>query len=113
MLCSVLPALSLSLSLSLFPLHVSFYYIKFILGYLSAEIFCLSVLFTDEFLCLKHAPEFDPEIDQGLLRFFNIASQLPVELQMVLSNSIVRLSKVYIPSKEVEIAFSMLARFYD
>jgi len=43
-------------------------------------------------------------------RFFSIASQLPLDLQMVLCRRLVESAKEIIPGKDSEVAFKSLAR---
>ena len=43
-------------------------------------------------------------------RFFSIATQLPLELQMVLCYRLVRSAREIIPGKDTEVAFKSLAK---
>jgi hypothetical protein len=65
---------------------------------LAAELFAITVFLCDDFLRLK-------EPNSSATRFFNIASQLPMELQMVLCYRVFGSSKENIKSKDSEVAF--------
>jgi len=69
----------------------------------TAEIFALLVFFCDDFLRLRST------MTRGD-RFFRIARQLPMELQMTLCNRVMGSMKNNIARKETEMAFKELAR---
>jgi len=70
----------------------------------AAEVFALVVFVSDGFLQIKDTTTATPAT-----RFFSIASQLPLELQMVLCFRQVDSTKEIIPGKESEVAFQELA----
>jgi hypothetical protein len=71
----------------------------------AAELFAMTVFLCDDFLRLKEANS-----PAAPLRFFNVASQLPMELQMVLCYRVFGSSKENIKSKDSEPAFKSVAR---
>ena len=71
---------------------------------LAAEMFALVVFVSDGLLQFN-----DTTTPSPAARFFSIASQLPLELQMVLCYRVVGSSKEIIPGKESEMAFKELA----
>jgi len=76
------------------------------LGFLdemAAEMFALVVFVSDGLLQVKDTPS-------PAARFFSIASQLPLELQMVLCYRLIGSAKEIIPGKESEVGFKELAR---
>jgi len=72
---------------------------------LAAEMFALVVFVSDEILQIK-----DTTTPSPAARYFKIAAQLPLELQMVLCYRVVDSSKEIIPGKDSEVAFKSLAR---
>jgi hypothetical protein len=70
----------------------------------AAELFSIIVFFCDDFLRLNkaHSPS-------DAARFFNIVSQLPMELQMVLCYRVFGSAKENIESKDSEVGFKSLA----
>jgi len=70
----------------------------------AAEMFALVVFVSDGLLQLKDTTTFTPAA-----RYLNIASQLPLELQMVLCFRLVGSVKEIIPGKNSEVAFKSLA----
>ena len=78
------------------------------LGYLdelAAEVFALVVFVSDGLLRVN-----DQSTALPTTRFFAIAAQLPLELQMVLCYRLVGSTKEIIPGTEREVAFQELAR---
>jgi len=71
----------------------------------AAEMFALVVFVADGLLQIKDTTTTTPAA-----RFFSIASQLPLELQMVLCFRQVGSAKEIIPGKESEVAFKELAK---
>ena len=71
---------------------------------LAAEMFALVVFVSDGLLQVNDTTTTTPAA-----RFFNIASQLPLELQMVLCFRQVGSAKEIIPGNESEVAFKELA----
>ena len=73
----------------------------------AAEMFALAVFVSDGLLKTKVTG-----VKAGAKRtkFFNIAAQLPLELQMVLCYRVVGSAKEIVPSKESEVAFKSLAK---
>jgi len=71
----------------------------------AAEMFALVVFVSDGLLQINSTTTPSPAA-----RFFSIAAQLPLELQMVLCYRIVRSGKEIIPGKESEAAFKELAK---
>ena len=71
---------------------------------LAAEMFALVVFVSDGLLQIK-----DTTTPSPAARFFSIAIQLPLELQMVLCYRVVRSAKEIIPGNESEVAFKWLA----
>jgi len=69
---------------------------------LAAEMFALVVFVSDGLLQIN-------DTTPSPARFFSIATQLPLELQMVLCRRVVGLSKEIIPGKDTEVAFKCLA----
>jgi len=76
-----------------------------LLDELAAEMFALVVFVSDGLLQAKNL------VDTPAARFFNIARQLPLELQMVLSYRVVGSPKEIIPGGTSEEAFKSLASF--
>jgi hypothetical protein len=72
---------------------------------LAAELFAMTVFICDDFLRLKEASS----SAAAILRFFNIVTGLPMELQMVLCSRVFGSSKENIKSKDSEAAFKSLA----
>jgi len=72
---------------------------------LAAEMFALVVFVSGGLLQIK-----DTTTPSPAARFFYVASQLPLELQMVLCYRLVGSTKEIIPGKESEVAFRELAR---
>ena len=72
---------------------------------LAAEVFALVVFVSDELLKIK-----DTATPSPAARFFTIATQLPLELQMVLYFRQVGSDKEIIPGKESEVAFKSRAK---
>ena len=70
---------------------------------LAAEMFALVVFFSDGLLQIRDTTP------SPAARFFNIASQLPLELQMVLCFRQVGSDKEIISGKDSELAFKELA----
>ena len=70
----------------------------------AAEMFALVVFVSDGLLQIK-----DTTLSPAA-RFFSIAAQLPLELQMVLCNRLVGSDKEIIPGKDSEVTFKELAR---
>jgi len=73
---------------------------------LAAEMFALVVFVSEELLRIKNTAT----TTTPAARFFRIATQLPLELQMVLCFRLVGSCKEIIPGKESEVAFKKLAR---
>jgi len=71
---------------------------------LAAEMFALVVFVSDGLLQIKDTTP------SPAARFFSIAAQLPLELQMVLCYRLVGSTKEIIPGTEREVAFKELAR---
>jgi len=71
---------------------------------MAAEMFALVVFVTDGLLQIK-----DTKTTTPAARFFNIATQLPLELQMVLCFRQVGSDKEIIPGNDSEVAFRSLA----
>ena len=71
----------------------------------AAEMFALVVFVSDGLLQIK-----DTTTPSPATRFFNIATQLPLELQMVLCHRLVGSGKEIICGEESEVAFRELAR---
>jgi len=71
----------------------------------AAEVFALVVFVSDGLLQIK-----DTKITTPAARFFSIAAQLPLELQMVLCYRVVESAKEIIPGQESEVAFKSLAK---
>jgi len=72
---------------------------------LAAEMFALVVFVSDGLLQVKITKTATPAA-----RYFTIASQLPLELQMVLCFRLAGLNKEIIPGKDSEVAFKEVAR---
>jgi len=90
-------SLSLSLCLSLFsPLA----------DVDAAEVFALTVLYCDKYLDIR--PWLTSKAESNMVRFFLVASQLPMDLQMTLANRLHDLPKEYIPLARTEEAFRMV-----
>jgi len=77
------------------------------LGELAAEFFALTVFLCDGLLQLK--ADVNHTGDTNATRFFTIARNLPMELQMVLSYRVISSGKNNILSKDSEAAFKYLA----
>ena len=71
---------------------------------LAAEMFALVVFVSNGLLQIKDTTP------SPAARYFSIASQLPLELQMVMCHRVVESDKEIIPGKESEAAFKELAR---
>jgi hypothetical protein len=69
----------------------------------AAELFAITVFLCDDFLRIK-------EPYSPVARFFNVVSQLPMELQMVLCYHVFGSTKGNIKSKDSEVAFKSLAK---
>jgi len=76
-----------------------------LLDELAAEMFALVVFVSDGLLQIK-----DTNTPSPAARYFSIAAQLPLELQMVLCFRQVGSAKEIIPGRESEVAFKELAR---
>ena len=74
---------------------------------LAAEMFSLVVFVLDELLQAKKRVNTTPS---PAARFFSIAAQLPLELQMMLCFRLVGSGKEIIPGKDSEVAFKELAK---
>ena len=72
---------------------------------LVAEMFALVVFVSDGILQIN-----DTTTPSPATRYFSIAAQLPLELQMVLCHRVVGSDKEIIPGKDSEVAFKELAR---
>jgi ankyrin repeat protein len=72
----------------------------------AAELFAMMVFLCDDFMKIKEATA----SGLGAARFFNIASQFPMELQMVLCYRVFGSAKENIKSKDSEVAFRQLAK---
>ena len=72
---------------------------------LAAEMFALVVFVSDGLLQIK-----DTTITTPAARYFSIAPQLPLELQMILCHRQVGSAKEIIPGKDSEAAFKELAK---
>ena len=77
------------------------------LGELAADVFALTVFLCDGVLRLK--PALVSSRPSGL-RFFAIASKLPMELQMILCHRVFGSTKLNILRHDSEIAFKSLVR---
>ena len=75
-----------------------------LLDNLAAEMFALAVFVSDGIL------QVNDTIPSPAARFFSVATQLPLELQMVLCYRLVESKKEIIAGKESEVAFKELAR---
>jgi len=73
---------------------------------LAAEMFAMVVFVSDGLLKIKNLVDSTP----AAARFFNIATQLPLELQMVLCYRVVGSAEEIISGKDSEVAFRSLAR---
>jgi len=71
----------------------------------AAEMFALVVFVSDGLLQIN-----DTTTPSPAARFFSIAAQLPLELQMVLCDRVMGSTKEIIPGKESEVAFKELAK---
>ena len=76
-----------------------------LLDALAAEMFALVVFVSDGLMQIN-----DTTTPSPAARFFSVAAQLPLELQMVLCFHQVGSGKEIIPGKEREVAFKELAR---
>ena len=83
-----------------------------ILDELAAEVFALTVFLCDDLLQLKPAPlaSTPNPAATDALRFFTIASKLPMELQMIICHRAIGSMKQNILHKNSEAAFKALAR---
>ena len=83
-----------------------------VLTELAAEVFALTVFLCDDLLQLKPASlaSTPNPADSAATRFFDIASKLPMELQMILCGRAVGSMKQNILRKDLETAFKALAR---
>lgn len=81
---------------------------------LSAEMFALMVYVCDDYLALKSQDEFAEKRDRqaAAARFFGMASQLPMDLQMVLCNRAFGSAKALILTKNSEPAFLNLSKSF-
>jgi len=71
------------------------------------------VFLSDEYLKIKSAGESDELKEKtGAMRFFSVASQLPMDLQMVLCNRTLGSAKALILTKNSEPAFVNLAKIF-
>jgi len=77
---------------------------------LTAEIFALMIFLCDDLLQFKPAPLASVTSNLEAARFFAIAKQLPMELQMILCHRAVDSDIDGILSKDSEAAFKSLAR---
>ena len=83
----------------------------------SAEVYALTVFLCDGLLALKPAPQLHPLIKALAVptaaaratRFFEMASNLPMELQMLLCHRVVGSMKQNVLHEESEAAFKALA----
>ena len=76
-----------------------------VLDELAAEVFALTVFLCDGLLQLQPT-----DSGAAMIRFYSIASKLPMELQMILCHHAVGSMKQNILRKDSEIAFKSLAR---
>jgi len=81
-----------------------------VLDEVSADLFALTVFLCDDLLQVKPAPSDPNPVAAAALRFLAIATQLPMELQMVLCRRAVGSMKQNILHKDSEIAFKSLAK---
>ena len=79
-----------------------------LLDELTAKVFALVILMCDDLLQLKPDPGFS-KTAAAILRYFAIASQLPMELQMVLCHRAVGSMRQNVLHKDSEAAFRALA----
>jgi len=75
---------------------------------LAAEVFALVVFLSDDLLRIRLQ---EKAVSSAAARFFVIAAQLPLELQMVLCNRVVGSCKEIICWNDSELAFKDLARW--
>ena len=76
---------------------------------LHADLFVSVVFLSDEF-CLVRIPPDNPSLEfSNASRFFRIAAQLPMELQMVLCHKVYESTGTNITSRETESAFAYVA----
>jgi len=80
-----------------------------VLDALAAEIFALTVFMCDELLQLRPSL-ITSSSNPAVVRFFTLASKLPMELQMILCRRAVGSMKQNILRKDSEAAFKSLAR---
>jgi hypothetical protein len=78
----------------------------------AAELFAMTVFLCDDYLRIKE-PTASSTTSAGCVRFFNIISTLPMELQMVLCYRVCGLSKETILSRDSEPAFKSHAEHYS
>jgi hypothetical protein len=84
------------------------------LGSLAAELFAKVVFLCDDFLVRKPYSRYSPKTTENTMkRFFSIAEQLPMELQIILCHRTVRSMGHHISSKAVDIAFVNLVRQFE
>ena len=85
-----------------------------VLDELAADIFALTVFLCDDLLQLKPAPlaSTPNPADSAATRFFDIASKLPMELQMILCYRAVSSMKQNILHNDSEAAFKSFARSF-
>jgi len=76
-----------------------------LLDALAAEMFALVVFVSDGLMQIN-----DTTTPSPAARFFTIATQLPLELQMVLCHRLVGSARENIPGKDSEVAFKELAK---
>jgi len=74
---------------------------------LAAEVFALVVFASDGYLCVSAAPN---PFGQDDVRFFAIATKLPMELQMVLCNRLFGLGIGLVATRNVELALRWVGR---
>jgi len=79
---------------------------------LAAELYALTVFMCDGLLRIKPAPTSTDPAASAATRFFTITSKLPMELQMILCNCAVGLSKQSVRNEDSEAAFRSLARAF-
>lgn len=75
----------------------------------SADLFCSLVFLCDDYLKVRITEYLHPDT----VRFLKIARQLPMELQMVLSNRMFGISRDIVPLHQSEVAFRMLIQYFE
>ena len=65
------------------------------------------MFYCDQYVAFK--PWLTSKADSNMVRFFLIASQLPMDLQMTLANRLHQLPKDWIPLARTEEAFRLIA----